>query len=32
MDRSRYGQELQRGAIVTAEVDRLRIRPPDVAE
>ncbi len=24
----RYGQELQAGAIITAEADRLRIRPP----
>ena len=26
----RYGQELQNGAIVTAEAGRVRIRPPDV--
>jgi predicted nuclease of predicted toxin-antitoxin system len=28
----KYGAELNRGAIVTAEPDRIRIRPPDASE
>ena len=28
----RYGAQLEQGAIVTAEEQRVRIRPPDVAE
>ena len=28
----RYGTELEQGAIVTAEEQRVRIRPPDVTQ